>query len=154
MTSGVMSRGKRLAVATLGLLVALGPALAFTEPVSGPRTPQRMYEVKPGDTLTSLAKRYSVSVATLVKLNKLPSVNAQLKVGQRLVIPGSDAPATAVHKAGPTHPGGSAPTSVSGRRMPSIATGTAAPKVAHIIVTARCGWSWFWAISRVVREAS
>jgi len=107
MTSGVMSRGKRLAVATLGLLVALGPALAFTEPVSGPRTPQRMYEVKPGDTLTSLAKRYSVSVATLVKLNKLPSVNAQLKVGQRLVIPGSDAPATAVHKAGPTHPGGS-----------------------------------------------
>jgi len=110
MTSGVMSRGKRLAVATLGLLVALGPALAFTEPVSGPRTPQRMYEVKPGDTLTSLATRYSVSVATLVKLNKLPSVNAQLKVGQRLVIPGSDAPATSVHKAGPTHPGGSAPT--------------------------------------------
>jgi murein DD-endopeptidase MepM/ murein hydrolase activator NlpD len=27
-----------------------------------------------------------------VKLNKLPSVNAQLKVGQRLVIPGSDRP--------------------------------------------------------------
>jgi murein DD-endopeptidase MepM/ murein hydrolase activator NlpD len=110
MTSGVLSRGKRLAVATLGLLMALGPALAFTEPVSGPRTPQRVYEVKPGDTLTSLAKRYSVSVATLVKLNKLPSVNAQLKVGQRLVIPGSDAPATAVHRTSPTHPGGNAPT--------------------------------------------
>jgi hypothetical protein len=105
-----MSRGKRLGIATLGLLVALGPALAFTEPVAGPRTPQRVYEVKPGDTLTSLAKRYGVSVATLVKLNKLPSVNAQLKVGQHLVIPGSDAPATTVHRAGPTHPGGSAPT--------------------------------------------
>ena len=64
-----------------------GAALAFTEPVAGPRTPQRVYEVKPGDTLTSLAKQYGVSVATLVKLNKLPSVNAQSKVGQHLVIP-------------------------------------------------------------------
>ena len=113
MTSGVTSRGKRLGIATLGLLVALGPALAFTEPVAGPRTPQRVYEVKPGDTLTSLAKRYGVSVATLVKLNKLPNVSAQLKVGQRLVIPGSDAPATTAHRAGPTHPGGTPPTRIA-----------------------------------------
>jgi murein DD-endopeptidase MepM/ murein hydrolase activator NlpD len=110
MTSGGISRGTRLGIAALGLLVALGPALAFTEPLAGPRAPQRVYEVKPGDTLTSLAKRYGVSVATLVKLNKLPSVNAQLKIGQHLVLPGTDASATTAHRAAPTHPGASTPT--------------------------------------------
>jgi len=98
MIAGPMTRGRRFGIATLGLLVALGPALASPEPAAGPRAPQRMYEVKPGDTLTSLAKKYNVSVATLAKLNKLPSVTAQLKIGQRLVIPGSDVPTPAAHK--------------------------------------------------------
>ena len=91
MTTHAVRRGRRLGLATLGLLVALGPALACAEPAAGPRTAQRVYEVKPGDTLTSLAKRYGVSVATLVKLNKLPSGNVQLKTGQHLVIPGVEA---------------------------------------------------------------
>jgi murein DD-endopeptidase MepM/ murein hydrolase activator NlpD len=114
MIAGPMTRGRRFGIATLGLLVALGPAMASSEPPAGPRTPQRVYEVKPGDTLTSLAKKYNVSVATLVKLNKLPSPTAQLKTGQRLVIPGSDmptstahkpsdAPASTAHKPAPTH---------------------------------------------------
>ncbi len=110
MTVGAMSCGTRFGIATLGVLVALGPALVRAEPAAGPRTPPRLYEVKPGDTLTSLAKRYGVGVATLVKLNKLPSVNAQLKVGQHLVIPASDAPPPTAHRTGPTHPGASAPT--------------------------------------------
>src|SRR5262249_29429504 len=104
-----MRHGRRLGFATLGLLVVLGPAFACAEPAIGPRTPQRIYEVKPGDTLTSLAKRYGVSVATLVKMNKLPSGTVQLKVGQRLVIPGADAPPTAAHRAGPSPSGAGAP---------------------------------------------
>jgi len=121
MITGPMTRGRRFGIATLGLLVALGPAMASPEPAAGPRTPQRVYEVKPGDTLTSLAKKYNVSVATLVKLNKLPSPTAQLKTGQRLVIPGSDmptstahkpsdAPASTAHKPAPTHQAAVAPT--------------------------------------------
>lgn len=109
MTTAAILRGTRLGIATLGLLVALGPALSYAEPAAGPRTPQRVYEVKPGDTLTSLAKRYGVPVATLVKLNKLPSAEAHLKVGQRLVIPGSDTAATNTQRASATHPGASAP---------------------------------------------
>jgi murein DD-endopeptidase MepM/ murein hydrolase activator NlpD len=92
--TGVMSRSRRLGIAALGLLVALGPASTGAEPVAGARTPPRTYEVRPGDTLTALAKRCGVPVATLVKLNKLLSASAPLKVGQRLVIPGVDTAAT------------------------------------------------------------
>jgi len=109
MTAAAVFGGKRLGIAALGLIVALGPALSFAEPAAGPRTAQRVYEVKPGDTLTSLAKRYGVPVATLVKLNKLPSAEAHIKVGQRLVIPGSDTATTTAQRASATHPGANAP---------------------------------------------
>jgi murein DD-endopeptidase MepM/ murein hydrolase activator NlpD len=94
----------RLGIATLGLIIALSPALSSAEPAAGPRAPQHVVEVKPGDTLTSLAKRYGVSVATLVKLNKLPSGDAPIKVGQRLVIPGSAAAPTTVQRVSTTQP--------------------------------------------------
>jgi murein DD-endopeptidase MepM/ murein hydrolase activator NlpD len=100
----------RLGIATtLGLIVALGPALSAAEPAAGPRAPQRVVEVKAGDTLTSLAKRYGVSVSTLVKLNKLPGADAPIKVGQRLVIPGSDAAPTTAHRASTAPPAAGAP---------------------------------------------
>jgi murein DD-endopeptidase MepM/ murein hydrolase activator NlpD len=109
MTAAAVFGGKCLGIATLGLIVALGPALSFAEPAAGPRTAQRVYEVKPGDTLTSLAKRYGVTVATIVKLNKLPSADASIKVGQRLVIPGSDTAATTAHRGSASPPGQGAP---------------------------------------------
>jgi murein DD-endopeptidase MepM/ murein hydrolase activator NlpD len=40
-----------------------------------------------GDTLAAIARRYNVSVAVLVKVNRLPSETAKLKVGQKLTIP-------------------------------------------------------------------
>ena len=90
MSASVMLHGARLGAAMLSLLVAFGPALGHAEPAAGPRAAQRVYEVKIGDTLTSLAKKYGVTVATIVKSNKLPSADAPLKVGQHLVIPVSD----------------------------------------------------------------
>ena len=57
MTAGVIRGGACLGLAALGLIAALGPLPGHTEPVAGPRTAQRVYEVQPGDTLTSLAKR-------------------------------------------------------------------------------------------------
>src|SRR5437867_5526895 len=90
MSASVMLHGARLGAATLSLLVAFGPALGHAEPAAGPRAAQRVYEVKAGDTLTSLARKYGVTVAAIVKSNKLPSTDAPLKVGQHLVIPVSD----------------------------------------------------------------
>ena len=104
----------RLAIAALGLMVALVPAVSCAEPAAGPRAPQRVYEVKPGDTLTSLAKRYGVNVVMLVKLNKLPSADAPIKVGQRLVIPGSDTAAPTAQQTSATHPGAGAPARSAG----------------------------------------
>ena len=79
-----------LGLATLGLMIALGPAAAHAEPVAGPRDPQRVHAVKPGDTLTALAKKYGLTVAAIVKANRLPGPDVLLRVGQRLVIPSPD----------------------------------------------------------------
>ena len=79
--------GTRLGLAALGMIVALGPMAAHAEPVVGPRAPQRTHEVKAGETLTALAKKYGVTVNAIVKANGLPGANALLKVGRRLVIP-------------------------------------------------------------------
>ena len=104
--------GARLGLAALGMIVALGPAAVHAEPVAGPRAPQRSHEVKAGDTLTALAKKYGVTVTAIVKANRLPSPNALLKVGQRLVIPGSD-PMTARRGTPPAASGGARPVAAS-----------------------------------------
>ncbi len=46
-----------------------------------------VYTVQPGDTLSALARRFGVSVDTLVQLNRLRDPGL-LRVGQELVIPG------------------------------------------------------------------
>lgn len=57
-------------------------------PVSGPSGPQTGYEhiVKPGETLSEIAKAYNVSVAAIVKANNMASAD-MLRVGQKLFIP-------------------------------------------------------------------
>jgi murein DD-endopeptidase MepM/ murein hydrolase activator NlpD len=101
----VIRDGARLGLAVLGMIVALGPVVAHAEPVAGPRAPQRTHEVKAGDTLTALAKKYGVTVAALVKANRFANASARLKIGQRLVIPGMDSmvaqPATPPTTSGP-----------------------------------------------------
>jgi len=51
-----------------------------------------VHEVKPGDTLTALARKYGLTVAALVTANRLPGPDVPLRVGQRLVIPSPDTP--------------------------------------------------------------
>ena len=85
MRAGAFREGAVLGLATLGLMVALGPVVAHAEP----RVPQRTHEVKPGDTLHTLAKKYGTTVAAIVKANNLPGPDA-IKVGQRLIIPTAD----------------------------------------------------------------
>lgn len=98
MMAGARRERCLLGLATLGLLVALGPA-AYGEPAVGPRTPPRMHEVKAGETLTGVARKYGVSVAALVKANRLPGPDGTLKVGRRLVIPLPESSAQAARRA-------------------------------------------------------
>ena len=105
MSATAMLGRRRLGVAALGLIVALGSAQAAAEPAAGPRVAQRVHEVKPGDTLTSLAKRYGVTVAAIVKANKLSGVNPPIKVGQHLAIPASETATAATHRSSVAQPG-------------------------------------------------
>jgi murein DD-endopeptidase MepM/ murein hydrolase activator NlpD len=50
--------------------------------------------VKAGETLSAIAARHRVTVASLVAANRLASANVRLRIGQRLTIPGP-APAVA-----------------------------------------------------------
>ena len=55
---------------------------------SGSQTRDRYYTVRPGETLTQLAARYTISVSALAAANGLPH-NAKIRIGQRLRIPPS-----------------------------------------------------------------
>ena len=84
----MIGHARPLATAALcGLLVASAGAA----PPAKPATPaaQRVHEVRAGDNLTSIARRYGVTVTALVAANRLASNRVILKAGQRLVIPPS-----------------------------------------------------------------
>jgi len=78
-------RGRR--IAAVGLTVLL-PMAALGDAAPPPPAGERIHEVRAGDTLISIAKRYSVTVTALVDANGLKSRNAPIRVGQRLRIPG------------------------------------------------------------------
>ncbi|MBI2159251.1 MAG: peptidoglycan DD-metalloendopeptidase family protein [Candidatus Rokubacteria bacterium] len=80
---------RALRPAAFGLLVLAGPMLASAtgHQATASAGPSRVHEVKQGDTLGALAKRYGVTVAAIVAANRLPGPGVLLKLGQRLVIP-------------------------------------------------------------------
>jgi N-acetylmuramoyl-L-alanine amidase len=90
-------------IAPLGALavtIALGPVLAATALAADPTV-----VVQAGDTLTHLAKRHDVTIATLVKLNDLADPN-RIYAGQRLRIaaqPSATPPASPVTASPRTH---------------------------------------------------
>ena len=60
----------------------VSPHQAHAQEVSGP-----IYVVQPGDSLTSIAARFSVSLSDLMAANSITDAN-QLAAGQQLIIPG------------------------------------------------------------------
>lgn len=77
-----VSRWRRVAVA-LGVSVMLGASSVL------PALAAEHYTVQPGDTLTSIARRYGVSIDDIAIENNIANVNL-IYVGQTLTIPGSD----------------------------------------------------------------
>ncbi|MBP7145949.1 MAG: M23 family metallopeptidase [Acidobacteria bacterium] len=105
-----MTRASRIAL-LLVLLAATCACLARRPPVSGPTVepapqapqapaaqpppaPPRTYEVRPGDTLFSIARAHGVSVDDLVRANRIENPD-RIYAGQVLVVPGADADALA-----------------------------------------------------------
>lgn len=100
MRARVARRTLGVGLAAVGLLALAHPDLARGTAHDAPaRTPLRVHEVKPGDTLSALARRYGVSVGSIVTLNRLARPGALLRIGQRLTIP-EPAPSAARTKPG------------------------------------------------------
>ncbi len=72
-------------------------------------SPVTEYRVRAGDTLTSIAARFSVSVSRLQSLNGITNPN-QLRVGQLLKIPTSSTSSPATSSPQPTQPATQSPT--------------------------------------------
>lgn len=58
-----------------------------TPPAPTTRPGQREHTVQGGDTLFAISQRYNTSIEALVAANNLPSRNATLSIGQKLIIP-------------------------------------------------------------------
>ena len=61
------------------------PRAAYEAPSDAASGPGATIEVKPGDTLFGLSKTHKVSIAELMRANNMQ--NAELRVGQKLVVP-------------------------------------------------------------------
>jgi type II secretory pathway component GspD/PulD (secretin) len=77
----------------LSLILLMGAVLPMSAAGSSPDEYMATYTVKSGDTLSSIAAKYGVTVASIVKENDI-SASATLFPGQTLNIPG----ATSVHE--------------------------------------------------------
>jgi murein DD-endopeptidase MepM/ murein hydrolase activator NlpD len=92
----VTGYARPLAVALLlGLLVVSAWAAPPAKPSTTPTA--RVHQVERGDTLSSVARRYGVTVSALLAANRLANDRVTLKVGQRLVIPGAGSAAAVDH---------------------------------------------------------
>jgi len=94
-------RTRRLAAVGL---TALLPMASVGDAAPPPPAAERIHEVRAGETLSSIAKRYAVTVAALVDANQLKSRTAPLRIGQRLRIPGVSVTQTSTAGSAPTRP--------------------------------------------------
>ncbi|MBO5857570.1 MAG: LysM peptidoglycan-binding domain-containing protein [Clostridia bacterium] len=84
---------KTISMFALSLILLMGAVLPMSAAGSSPDEYMASYTVKSGDTLSSIAAKYGVTVASIVKENNI-SASATLFPGQLLNIPG----ATSVHE--------------------------------------------------------
>src|SRR4051812_2481225 len=78
---------------------------AATAPKPKTRTVEKGYTVRPGDNLTTIAKKYGVSVRTIQQRNKLPR-SGIVVIGRRLAIPVTVRTAPAAKPNSATHNAG------------------------------------------------
>ncbi|MCX6936641.1 MAG: LysM peptidoglycan-binding domain-containing protein [Verrucomicrobia bacterium] len=116
-TTAELSAANKLAPSAtlrLGQQLAVPARAAATPAVAGAMTDAaNTYAVKPGDTLGAIARKHGTTAAALRTANNLSGDN--LRVGQKLVIPGNAAPMTS-SAATPSAPSPAATPSVAAPR--------------------------------------
>jgi murein DD-endopeptidase MepM/ murein hydrolase activator NlpD len=87
------------ALIAAGLLVTLVPAMALSAPPETRRPAAKLvHEVQRGETLSVIAKRYRVTVVSIVIANRLRGPRARLQGGELLTIPRLAPPAVATRR--------------------------------------------------------
>lgn len=79
------ARGITVVAMTAALVLAALPAPADAAPRD--EASPRSHHVETGDTLSGIARRYGVTVPSIVRTNRFKSSSVHLKAGSRLVIP-------------------------------------------------------------------
>jgi LysM repeat protein len=90
-------------------------------PTKAPSTASTKYTIKSGDTVTSIAKKYGVTIQAILTANKL-TISSIIYAGRTLVIPGSSS-ATKPTSTGGTSTGGTS----TGGTQPAQVGGTVTP---------------------------
>jgi murein DD-endopeptidase MepM/ murein hydrolase activator NlpD len=81
---------RRLVVLAAGLLaVSVTPGSEGAGPVLPSPDSEVIHVIRPGDTLSQIARRYGVALDGLITANRPLTLTSRLRVGQRLVIPGA-----------------------------------------------------------------
>lgn len=81
--------GQELEIPTGDTLPTPTPVLVPTGTPAPPPTGSQIYIVQPGDTLSSIARRFNTTVSAIAQASGISNIN-YIFVGQRLTIPGSD----------------------------------------------------------------
>ncbi len=86
-----MATAQNVPASTSGSVPTAMPLATAPAPTLAPATPSRasQYTVKEGDTLSSIARDFDVSVDQLLAANNLANGDL-LSIGQKLIIPGAD----------------------------------------------------------------
>lgn len=92
--------GLRPVVPTLVALAILGPGPGGA--VAGPARASGIYVVRPGETLSMVARRTGTTMAGLAEANKIADVH-RIRAGARLVVPGRGTKAAVPTEAKGTH---------------------------------------------------
>jgi murein DD-endopeptidase MepM/ murein hydrolase activator NlpD len=120
----------RFWVALVALLVALANAPAVSAAPGTPDGGARAHVVRSGDTLSGIAKRYGVTIASIIRANGLKDERGRLRLGTRISIPSASdrSPAPTVRRGRP--PAGST------RRASAVATPRKAPRMPANLILA------------------
>jgi lipoprotein NlpD len=108
-------------------ITASGKGLTKDIPANKIEYPGVYHEVKPGQTLWSIARTYGVSIGALARVNQISDMTA-LQVGQKLYVPGATQQREIVSR------------SASGKTLSDIlgpTKGASAAKGDHAVVTAK-----------------
>ena len=102
MTPGSAMRLQAAFVALFTTVLSAGATAANPAPAAKPGSTgvaALAHTVQPGDTLSGIAKRYGVSVKTLVRTNGFSGTNVRLRVGSRVLVPAAPEAAAAKPRA-------------------------------------------------------